>query len=140
MSKLVIFDLDDTLRHDGFDCRCTVGFGLHLCEETLDILEYLRKKKYMLAIASHNLDATNVAEKLNICHFFNIIIGECESPATKMPLVNKILSHTGKDKKDIIFFDDLREITDDLKQNGIKATQINWMYGVRMQDILQCGL
>ena len=140
MAKLVIFDLDDTLRHDGFDCNCTIGFGLHLCEETEDILKYLQEKGHILAVASHNLDALGIVTKCNIHHYFDIILGECDDYGTKMPLVNKILHHTKMEKDDIIFFDDLREITDDLKKNGIKAKLINWVYGVRMKDVIECGL
>lgn len=141
MKKLVIFDLDDTLRHDGFDdCNCTLGYGLHLCEEIESILKYLQEKGHVLAVASHNFEALSILTTLNVHSYFDIIVGECESADTKIPLVNKILKHTNMAKNDIIFFDDLREITDDLKRNGIIAKMINWRYGVRMKDILECGL
>ena len=140
MSKLVIFDLDDTLRHDGFDCNCSIGYGLHLCEDVIPILKYLSEKNHVLAVASHNLDALKILTKCDIAHYFDIIVGECDDAATKMPLVNKILQHTKKTKGDIVFFDDLREIADDLQRNGVKVKLINWVYGVRMEDILEMEL
>ena len=135
MLKLIIFDLDDTLRHVGVESNSG-----YLCKETLTILQYLRKEGHILAVASHNLEASTIIKNFGIHHYFDIVIGECDSPATKMPLVNKILEHTKMDKKDIIFFDDLREITDDLKKNGIQTKLVNWAHGIRMEDISQCGL
>lgn len=139
MSKLVIFDLDDTLRHDGFDDNDKYMDGF-LCKETIDILKYLKKNNHVVALASHNIDAVGIVTRFKIHQYFDILLGECDDASTKMPLVNKILEETGLEKKDIIFFDDLREITDDLKRNGIVAKQIDWCHGVTMKDILECGL
>ena len=134
LAKLVIFDLDDTLVHEGFE-----NYNEHLlCNDVLNVLEDLKRNGHLLAIASHNEDAENIAKKCGISHFFDIIVGS--DTYSKLPLVEEILEFTKKTKDDIVFFDDLYENINELHRNGIKAKKVNWKIGVTKGDILEINL
>jgi len=133
---LVIFDLDDTLIHEGFEDP----FERLMCAEAEDILKYLKHKGHTLAIASHNLKAKELAKQYNIHFYFDIILGECPPCYTKMPLINKILGLTLMEKKDVVFFDDLVEMASDTKRNGIATKLVDYTKGVTMNDVIFMNL
>ena len=136
LAKLVIFDLDDTLVHEGFE---DYNESL-LCNDVLNVLEDLKRNGHLLAIASHNEDAEIIAKKCGISQFFDIIVGYCPDTYSKLPLVEEILEFTKKSKDDIVFFDDLYENISELHRNGMKAKKVNWEIGITKRDILEMNL
>ena len=56
---LFIFDLDDTLLHEGFD---DIN-GVFMFDETLLVLQFLKEQGHKLDIASHNNRALELLRK-----------------------------------------------------------------------------
>lgn len=133
--KLVIFDLDDTL----------INTALYvvqpsLCGETMRVLDYVRAGNHAIAVASLNHEAELIVERLGIRHYFDIVLGECPPCYTKMPLINEIIQQTDKSIDDVVFFDDLVEMTSDAVRRGICTKLVNWETGITMQDVQSMGL
>ena len=138
--KLVIFDLDDTLVHEGFEDE--KGFGENmLFKDVKGILQYLTEKGHVLAVASHNEKAESVLQTCNIHQYFKVIVGYCPRSFEKTPLVEDVLNRVesmGRD--DVIFFDDLSENVAELKRKGIRAKLVSWVHGVTFKDLQEMGL
>jgi len=137
--KIVIFDLDDTLVHEGFD---ELGLGERLLfKEVKEVLEYLKEKGHTLAIASHNEKAEFILKSCNIHHFFKVIMGYCPPSFEKMPLVEDVLKCVGNvGRDDVVFFDDLSENVTELKRKGIRAKLVSWEHGVTLKDLREMSL
>ena len=133
---LIIFDLDDTLIHEGFEEFTERSF---ICQSTLKVLEYL-KRNHQLAIASHNLEAAALAKRAGILHYFDIIVGEDPPCNTKRPLIDLILERVGKEKTDIMMFDDYPAVVKDLEDYGIQCQLVDFRTGVTMEDVSKAGL
>lgn len=134
--KLVIFDLDDTLCHEGTG----VYKDKVLSKEAKVVLDYLQKEGHLLAVASHNTEAVRMVKELGISQFFFKIVGYRPKSYKKMPLVEEILKETNMSKDDVVFFDDLYENVSELKRKGIKARIVNWQTGVTKNDLLEMSL
>ena len=131
---LIIFDLDDTLIHEGFRQP-------RLCNDTIWILEFLKKNGHRLAIASHNTNAKIILKKCQIDHYFDIIVGECPTDLTKITLINKILEHCRvNNKEQVIFFDDIETHIHEISSFKIKSHLVNWINGITKTDIVNVGL
>jgi FMN phosphatase YigB (HAD superfamily) len=130
MSKLVIFDLDDTLYVE------TDALG----ENVMWCLEYLKSKGHQMAIASYNDDGVALLHRFGIYEYFAAI--ECCIPGrlTKMQLITKILGATGKIASDVIFFDDSLHNVTEATRAGIQSVHVNWKTGVTCLDIHTAGL
>jgi len=136
--NLVIFDLDDTLCHEGFSVEeYKESF---LCLHTKDILEYLHKQGHVLAIASHNECAEQISQLCGILQYFTYIVGYCPITNTKMPLVQDILNYTTMSKEDVIFFDDVEQNVNEMNENGIRAKKVCWKIGITLHDLVQMKL
>ena len=133
---LVIFDLDDTLIHEGFE----EPFKKMICAETMDVLKHLKERNHTLAVASHNLNAENLVKLYGMHEYFHMIVGECPPCYTKMPLINAIMKQTGKCITDVIYFDDLIEMTSDTARHNVKTKLVNYLTGITMKDIIEMGL
>ena len=140
--RIVIFDLDDTLVHEGFEFEHSrILSKALLFNEVEEILKYLTEKGHTLAIASHNEKAEFILKSCNIHHFFKVIVGYCPPSFEKMPLVEDVLKcveNMGKD--DVVFFDDLYENVTELKRNGIQAKLVSWKHGVTFNDLYDMSL
>lgn len=132
---LIIFDLDDTLVHVGGH-----ESSPKICPETEKVLAYLKSKNHVLAIASHNLEAKKIATEYHLDQYLDIILGECPPCYTKTPLIMKILDMTMFNKNDVVYFDDLYEMTSNTKRNGIRTKLVDYRYGVTMDDIISMYL
>lgn len=130
MTKLIIFDLDDTLYLESDK----------LCEDAIWCLDYLKNKGHQLAIASHNIEGLQLLHRFDIHDYFIAI--ECFIPGnrTKMPLINAILDKTGQKREDVIFFDDLLENITEVSRAGIHSVKINPYSGITFLDIHNAGL
>ena len=68
----VVFDLDDVLIHEGFNID-----NLVLCDDTIQILEYLHslkskesEKSIRIILATHNREAVKILKQLKINHLY----------------------------------------------------------------------
>lgn len=142
-TKLIIFDLDDTLVHESPEDPAL----RKACAETVSVLQYLKDRGHVLAIASHNLRAKEIAVKEGIDHYFqcgtnDLILAECPPCFTKMSLVRQILKATKINAKDAVFFDDLIEMISDVRRNipDIQVKLVDYRTGIRMQDLVEMQL
>lgn len=138
--RIVIFDLDDTLIHEGFEDYAHLGEML-LFKEVKSVLEYLKEKGHTLAIASHNEQAEFLLKSCNIHHFFEVVVGYCPPSFEKMPLVEDVLKCVQHmETSDVVFFDDLYENVTELKRKGIRAKMVSWEHGITHQDLREMDL
>ena len=137
MTKLVIFDLDDTLIHEGFDEKKP-----RLCAETQNVLDYLLEKGYTLAIASHNRRALEILKKIQLHEHFSVICGYVPDCVTKNPHIDEILGALPGvfSRTSIVLFDDLQSNVSAAKEHGIEARLVNWKTGVTLADVQGAGL
>ena len=124
----VIFDLDDTLIHEGF-CEPKV------CQDTKRVLDFFEKIGCKLIIASHNDNAQKLLEMINMVSYFDHVIGQNDT--SKKPMLQEILKrYDSANPKRILFFDDLQCHVKDAKQTfGIRSHLVNWKTGIRMTDV-----
>jgi HAD superfamily phosphatase (TIGR01681 family) len=130
--KVAIFDLDDTLIHEGFeefrDEHST------LCDDTIQVLDTLRGKGIKIALASHNYGAESMLKDLNLFDYFCTIQAYYDD-TDKKSHINKILKELNVVPKEVVFFDDLIENIESISGLGIKSIQVSWEHGVKLSDI-----
>lgn len=137
-TKLVIFDLDDTLCFSEYK----------LCNDNVVwILDYLKNDNHILAIASHNENAESIAKKCGIFDYFDKIVGYCPSSLNKKLLVDEIIRDTQLNHPNFvnvfdntIFFDDLKQNIDEIRAYGIKSHKVDHTKGVTILDICEMDL
>jgi HAD superfamily phosphatase (TIGR01681 family) len=131
MIKLIVFDLDDTLIHEGFALE-KVGEGI-ICGETVKVLDYLKSKGYKMAIASHNHRAKYYLEYLKLIQYFDYIYGKDGND--KLEHFNGILTESNIPYENWFFFDDLQINIDHAQKLGIKGKLVDWKNGITMSDL-----
>ena len=141
---IVIFDLDDTLIHEGFDEPI-------LCDETLETLRWLQEQDALIAVATHNDDAMAIIKELKIDHFFTGGVAAYTDDSYKLSHVNLLLRELNRSRfiesqgktdsftfNDIIFVDDVDENVEKLRLHGVVAAiHVDWMRGIRCAAIQQ---
>lgn len=139
--RIVIFDLDDTLVHEGFEDENGILGESFLFKEVKDVLKYLKEEGHTMAVASHNEKAEIILKSCNIHHFFKVIVGYCPPSFGKTPLVEDILNRVDNmGKEDVVFFDDLYENVTELKSHGIQSKLVSWEHGVTREDLHEMSL
>jgi HAD superfamily phosphatase (TIGR01681 family) len=125
--KIIIFDLDDTLIHEGFTPAI-------LCDHVLEVLNFLSQQDIILCIASYNEDATKIIDELELSSYFDQIIGyDCKSKTEQIQQV--IEKNPTISPNQIHFFDDLMINIQDCG-DLVQCHLVNPTYGIRMQDVL----
>lgn len=129
MSKVYIFDLDDTLylRNVSDEYKKIYEY------ELIKFLNKLKNNNKILAIASHNISPRYFLRKMNIDTYFDYIIGEY--PRKKSDMIVEILKNVNKVKEDVIFFDDLSYNILECKENGIKSIKIDPKNGIEFKNM-----
>ena len=133
-SKVYIFDLDNTLYLREVDPDYKIIYEYEL----IIFLNNLKKNNKILAIASHNTIPRYYLEKINICNYFDYIIGEY--PRSKYCMIEEILKNIKIDKcitkNDVIFFDDLNSNIKNCQENGIKSIKVDPKKGIEFQKYI----
>lgn len=135
MQKVVVFDLDDTLIHEGFS-----ESEPRLCAETPKVLEYLLQKGHKLSIASHNHRALKILETIHLHDHFAVVCGYVPKCVTKNPHIEEILTALKAQKDSIVLFDDLQSNITAAKQYGVSAHLVNWKTGITFKDVQRARL
>jgi FMN phosphatase YigB (HAD superfamily) len=128
---LFIFDLDDTLIHEGFE-----EFpGVYLFQETISILNYLQVTGNILAIATHNDNVKSLLIKNKIDKYFNedLVIGF--NHISKKPHILKILQISSYKPHECIYIDDLEFHVNEAKELGLKSFCANYITGLSLKEI-----
>ncbi len=133
--QLYIFDLDDTLIHEGFNQYSdAVRYGT-ACDDTLKILQRLKACKVKTAIASNNYNAAKILRFLNLYEYFDLIVGHSDN-SCKANHLTFILSHfSGIPKSEIVFYDDYQENIETAKSMNIQSVLVDWKTGVNWEDV-----
>jgi len=131
--KLAIFDLDDTLIHEGFNIP-------RLCDDTIKVLNTLKDKEYRLIIATFNKDAVMILRQLGLYSMFDIVLTSSGSLYYKSTMIKSIMAGYIKDgyyvdKKNIYFFDDMEDNIEDVLKLMENAILVNYNTGITMDDI-----
>ena len=130
--KLVIFDLDDVLIKNRNIPE------LH--DDTINVLNALKHEKYMIALCSHNCNASKILDRHNIKKYFGKVAGYCKGD-TKIDNLKDILAHYPKlDVAEMIFFDDLIENINLFKEHNIDGCLISPKTGITMRHLYDTNL
>lgn len=124
--KLVIFDLDKTLINET------------LCDETEKVLQQLKEKKYMMAIASYNKYAKWFCDRYDISKFFDVICAkrDLNKASHIQSIINFYFTCGIKIQPyEIMFFDDKHSNCNFIQQFGIISHLVDKKHGIRLSDI-----
>lgn len=128
MSKVYIFDLDDTLYLRKVDDEYKKNYEYEL----IKFLTKLKNNNKILGVASHNISPRYFLRMMNIDTYFDYIIGEY--PRKKSNMIVEILKNINKVKEDVIFFDDLDSNIIECNENGIKSIKIDPRKGIEFKE------
>ena len=133
--KVVVFDLDDTLIHQGFE-------EIHpiLCLETENVINYLVQKGYAMAVASHNKSASTRLHAIKLHQHFAVVHGYVPECVTKNPHLQQIATTLQVPPSSVVLFDDLKSNIRAAKAIGVDAYLVNWKTGITMRDIEKANL
>ena len=129
MSKLYVFDLDNTLYLWNVDEDYKRDYECKL----INFLDKLKSENIILTIASHNRTPRHYLRKMSICSYFDYIIGE--HPRNKYTMILEILKNVNETikKENIVFFDDSDYNIKDCETNGIKSIKIDPNIGINFE-------
>ena len=133
--KVVIFDLDDTLIHEGFSAENTP-----LCKDTLKVLDYLKHREYKLAIASHNDNSLLYLQSVKICHYFDFVSGEDHYnnlKPSKIANLSAVLDYFDVKSGNCYYFDDVEAHVLEAKELGMNAYSVDWMVGISYEQVCE---
>jgi FMN phosphatase YigB (HAD superfamily) len=136
MVKLIVFDFDDTITYHDIYYPFQVRF--YLFEDTIPILEYLKNKGYLLAIASFNSICENILKEFNLDSYFITIQGKHIS--SKKELFYNIKNITNIDYHEWYFFDDNIDNILLAKSFGIISYLVNPTTGITLNEIKNLNL
>lgn len=128
--NVIIFDLDDTLIHEGFDIPV-------LCDETMNVLNYLKNKEYLLCIATLNENAHNICKHIGILNYFEYIYEK--DILSKSEHFYEIINYFNVSPCDIILYDDVYKHIEEANDIGIRGVLVNWETGITL-SLLQFSL
>jgi HAD superfamily phosphatase (TIGR01681 family) len=126
---LYIFDLDDTLIHEGFNFHET-----KLCNDTIEVLEYLKTNGYKIVLASHNSHANEYLKATKIDKYFDFAYGEYLDKS--IMLINIMMKFPNIEPKNIYFYDDVQENISKARVLGINAYLVDWKVGIKKTQII----
>lgn len=124
--KIAIFDLDDTLIHEGFEHPVE-------CPDALKVIQFFYAKEYIICIATLNEYGVELCKQTSFCSFVSQIIA-LNTNDLKDYHLNTIMDYYKCKPKDCVFFDDISENVQYAKQLGVKAKLVNWRTGVTIKD------
>jgi len=124
--KIAIFDFDDTLVHEGFEPPIE-------CEDALKVIQFFKKKKYIICIATFNEYGIELCEQTSFCKYVDMIIA-LNTDDNKDYHFRTILDHYQCNPEDCIVFDDIKENIKHAKELGMKAKLVKWKQGVTIND------
>src|SRR6187549_3987979 len=102
--RAVCLDLDDVICHEGFTPDHPI-----ICDEAMAVLDYLRIRQatgLKIILASHNLAARTILDRLEIADRFDLILGYHDW-TDKASHLRKVLDEYGLQPAQVILFDDL---------------------------------
>ncbi len=125
MQKYVIFDLDDTLIHEGFESAVK-------CSDSLEVLELAKKKHYIICVATLNADAVNLCKQTDLYKYIDLIVAiDIESKLRHFQIIKE---HYNCESSQIIVFDDVAKHIFEAESIGIKSYLVNWVTGVTLDN------
>ncbi len=126
--KLVIFDLDDCLIHEGFDEPI-------ICDDTIEILKYLKNMDVKISLASHNYQGLEILKRIGLYEYFDPQLCCAFFDDTKKKHLASIISTSGIPHEDIIFFDDLDCNIIYGRSIGIQSIRVDYRKGITLEQI-----
>lgn len=119
MLKLVIFDLDDTLIHEGFDPPI-------LCDDTMQVLDYVRQLGLLVVLATLNAEGATILSRLGIEHYFDFMVthDDPEDPnnGRKEFHLNAIFQkYVDIHPKEMLWVDDLPQPLETAAESGVRT-------------------
>lgn len=131
-TKLVAFDLDNTLT------RCDVHGTHHLYSECLAVLQTLRASGMRVVMATNNYQdtATTAVKEVGIEPYVDELIA-LDDGTCKLTHMHRLMHQYGLKPQEIVLFDDVQTIVDELNTHGFRAVLVSRETGVTLQQIQQ---
>jgi FMN phosphatase YigB (HAD superfamily) len=123
--KVLIFDLDDVLIHEGFEPPIVV-------DGVPQMLKNLAGGK--LVLASYNAEAARILKDVDLHHYFDHVVAYEDDGSAKRTMLKEIIA-LYPSASDYILFDDLQPNIDTALRLGMQAKLVNWMTGLCCPDI-----
>lgn len=127
--EVVVFDLDDTLVHEGFHDEYPI-----LCDDTLQVLDLLKGKNIKMAIATHNDNAEIMLKNSGIYDYFAVVQAYCDY-TDKRSHMRKISESLNVKLENMAFFDDLPENIEAVRRLGVLAIQVSHISGITLAKV-----
>jgi FMN phosphatase YigB (HAD superfamily) len=129
---LCIFDLDDTLCHEGFDDID----GVYVFDDTVRVLQYLTDEGHTLAIASHNDRALELLHKNGLAHFFDHSLVQGFESVDKVVHIDAILHRLPTfSPGECVFFDDVSEHVEMACKRGMRGVVVCHVHGLSLEQV-----
>jgi HAD superfamily phosphatase (TIGR01681 family) len=150
--KLYIFDLDDTLvftnlseeeSEEGFNTEQEMMENIRkdikegkiiLAPDVKNILEKLKKRGILMAIASHSTIAKEILTEFQLKDYFHMIVNyypkDPEIFEDKSPMIKLILDTLNINKKEAVFFDNNIRHIDAINKFGVKSYVVHEKHGI----------
>jgi HAD superfamily hydrolase (TIGR01509 family) len=122
-TRLYIFDLDDTLIHEGFEPNET-----KLCTDTLHVLNLLRQQSHKIVLCSRNDRSQEYLKATGIDKYFDMVIGKDEPKDETLLEIVTAFSDISHDR--CYLYDDLPENIKAAEKLGIHGVRVNWETGI----------
>ncbi len=129
---LFIFDLDDTLTHEGFDDVP----GVFVFDETVAILQLSKDAGHTMAVASHNARALEILTKNGLDRFFERDLIQVYDHADKLQHLKRIRELCGDLSADgCVYFDDLEVHVGAARDMGMRADVCCHVTGLTISQV-----
>ncbi len=129
MYKLFIFDLDDTLIHEGFEDEEPI-----LCDDTIKIFELLKSLDINITIATFNENGVNIIKNAGIDKYIIQTEAFCDFHDKSTHVSNILLNYSQLDMNEVCYVDD--DNNNCIKSVfGIKTILADYSKGITLEQI-----
>lgn len=149
---LFVFDLDDTLIHEGWICEDSPALPPNLstdriiCHDTHAVLECLGKRgsdcthSAPLVVCSLNRSADRSLQLLGIRDAFDSVYqpeSTDSEDSSKTSMLSRLLNDYGLSTQPgaAVLFDDVEHHSDEAHKLGMRCVLVDWHHGITLEDV-----
>lgn len=122
---VAIFDLDDTLIHEGFEIPIK-------CADALDVLKLAKENGCIVCLATLNEDALDLCKQVDLSKYIDFTVAiDIESKLTHFI---KIMEYCDCVPSEMLVFDDVYKHILEARSIGINGCLVDWKTGVTLHN------
>lgn len=128
--KLFIFDMDDTLIHEGFEDDSPI-----LCDDTIKCFELLKKKNALITVATFNENGKTILKNAGLDSYI-CQIEDFDFHDKFTHVTNILKNYPDINMEEIVYIDDDKINNKKIQSSfGIKCVQVNYEVGIILFQI-----